>query len=141
MPMPSQHLLVGHRLCQSGKISRFYFTLWKKRNFLIGPRKINHSISGSKLMFFKLLRRTFPQGELHSCKTHLRPRWWQVIKEDKSKTNRCVLLSAICVLLSAIHTNLFVRVLRSKYNNLVEFDQAFCGQGRVEWSFARRRIV
>ena len=56
------------------------------------------------------------------------------IKEDNRKTNWCVLLPAI-------HTNLFVRVLRSKYNNLVEFDQAFCGQGRVEWSFARRRIV
>ena len=85
-------------------------------------------------MFFKLVRRTFPQVELHSCKTHLRPGWWQDIKEDNRKTNWCVLLPAI-------HTNLFVIVLRSKYYNLVEFDQALCGQGRVEWCFTRRRIV
>ena len=135
MPMPSQHLLVGHRLCQSGKISRFYFTLWKKRNFLIGPRKINHSISGSKLMFFQIGATYLSSGRTSLLQDS--PKTWVVagyIKEDNRKTNWCVLLPAI-------HTNLFVRVLRSKYNNLVEFDQAFCGQGRVEWSFARRRIV
>ena len=134
MPMASQHLLVGHRLCQSGKVLRFTSRVKEKKVFDWTQDDQSFNI-WLKTDVFQIGATYLSSGRTSLLQDS--PKTWVVagyIKEDNRKTN-------CCVLLPAIHTNLFVRVLRSKYNNLVEFDQAFCGQGRVEWSFARRRIV